>query len=966
MADAHEAPRSASSRDSSPVTVRHASSTSISSIPTLRKQASATFAPSESPRSSRNPSPVRSVMRQHGTPPTSAVQSRTGALRSRQSSHDTSPHRTPALSTPTSVPSAAAIQRALSAATIPQLQQTQQAQSPNSVTDAVTRLTAQKRPLATASGESTPTFVPPSPRIKSPPPSSARSRRNSALSQNQKPAPPAIVVEPSSTPSERSILNDGIKEEPIQLQPPPASKVQSRGPSGPRPVLETVVENLAPGANTNSKGTEAHSEDDGPPTVRGKPKDNDGDASSKLAESESDANMSDGRGRRTSQSSNVRPKNVTALKSLYPGLGSSKSRASEGTRNMTVETETVSSIPQSQIATIDRSTLGRPDLGGSLRMKPSTETIRPRKERKRATRKAPSINNGTGVFNPPLHLHHRSSVTSFSSRRRNIPTSSGEAQPSIDSADDFEDTRSDSSFAHSPRRVSAFRRAALTYVPSHNTNASIRSASSKADIFEARVANAVDEANSSDSDETFVYESNPPEPQHRASRHHSRTPSGTSLHSQSDFRHGMRPYGDHRIAGKRSMKFSNNPYSVLDSPEAMGDGTVRAHHARHIGRFGRPGGSSRASLYDPDSPFTQASKLRSTTLSVSERASSRPGTPRSVQSGQHRPSGLFGRKTDNSQYDFEGEGADDERTPMLGSVRTPRSQRNYGRRLNSDNSMRSIDYYGVREPRSRFSRVGGFILGLLVVMMVTMGAVGLLVMFNKPLTNFHVDKIQNVLASEQEIMLDLLVGAVNPNILSVTVTDMDVNIFAKSKYVNPIDRENGVLPATAQRRRIAAHAEAGGTPWQDEHGHWHAGSGVDKGTDPIEGDSQTMLLGRILHFDQALCFEGSPIKRHTHYSMGELRLGYPGNKTESGGSERWERVLQYPFELILRGVLRYQLPMSNRRQTAAIGASVVVHPEDPIDSHGRMRLEEVDHSEDWQWIEVDDLDGVEASMTELY
>ncbi|KAH0258306.1 hypothetical protein KCU91_g15880, partial [Aureobasidium melanogenum] len=886
MADAHEAPRSASSRDSSPVTVRHASSTSISSIPTLRKQASATFAPSESPRSSRNPSPVRSVMRQHGTPPTSAVQGRTGALRSRQSSHDTSPHRTPALSTPTSVPSAAAIQRALSAATIPQLQQTQQAQSPNSVTDAVTRLTAQKRPLATASGESTPTFVPPSPRIKSPPPSSARSRRNSALSQNQKPAPPSIVVEPSSTPSERSILNDGIKEEPIQLQPPPASKVQSRGPSGPRPVLETVVENIAPGGSTNSKGTEAHSEDDGPPTVRGKPKDNNGDASSKLGESESDANMSDGRGRRTSQSSNIRPKNVTALKSVYPGLGSSKSRTSEGTRNMTVETETVSSIPQSQIATIDRSTLGRPDLGGSLRMKPSTETIRPRKERKRATRKAPSINNGT--------------------------------------------------------------------------------ASSKADIFEARVANAVDEANSSDSDETFVYESNPPEPQHRASRHHSRTPSGTSLHSQSDFRHGMRPYGDHRIAGKRSMKFSNNPYSVLDSPEAMGDGTVRAHHARHIGRFGRPGGSSRASLYDPDSPFTQASKLRSTTLSVSERAPSRPGTPRSVQSGQHRPSGLFGKKTDNSQYDFEGEGADDERTPMLGSVRTPRSQRNYGRRLNSDNSMRSIDYYGVREPRSRFSRVGGFILGLLVVMMVTMGAVGLLVMFNKPLTNFHVDKIQNVLASEQEIMLDLLVGAVNPNILSVTVTDMDVNIFAKSKYVNPIGRENGILPATAQRRRIAVHGEAGGTPWQDEHGHWHAGSGVDKGTDPIEGDSQTMLLGRILHFDQALCFEGSPIKRHTHYSLGELRLGYPGNKTESGGSERWERVLQYPFELILRGVLRYQLPMSNRRQTAAIGASVVVHPEDPIDSHGRMCLEEVDHSEDWQWIEVDDLDGVEASMAELH
>jgi hypothetical protein len=57
--------------------------------------------------------------------------------------------------------------------------------------------------------------------------------------------------------------------------------------------------------------------------------------------------------------------------------------------------------------------------------------------------------------------------------------------------------------------------------------------------------------------------------------------------------------------------------------------------------------------------------------------------------------------------------------------------------------------------------------------------------------------------------------------------------------------------------------------------------------------------------------------------------------------------------------------MSNRRETAAIGASVIVHPEDPIDSHGRMRLEAVDHSEEWQWIEVDELESIEAFMTEL-
>ncbi|KAK4926015.1 hypothetical protein LTR28_012193, partial [Elasticomyces elasticus] len=67
-------------------------------------------------------------------------------------------------------------------------------------------------------------------------------------------------------------------------------------------------------------------------------------------------------------------------------------------------------------------------------------------------------------------------------------------------------------------------------------------------------------------------------------------------------------------------------------------------------------------------------------------------------------------------------------------------------------------------------------------------------------------------------------------------------------------------------------------------------------------------------------------------------------------------VLQYPFELIIRGVLKYSLPISSRGRTAAIGASVLVHPEDGIDSAGRMRTEAPDRSEEWQWVEFEDLE----------
>lgn len=116
--------------------------------------------------------------------------------------------------------------------------------------------------------------------------------------------------------------------------------------------------------------------------------------------------------------------------------------------------------------------------------------------------------------------------------------------------------------------------------------------------------------------------------------------------------------------------------------------------------------------------------------------------------------------------------------------------------------------------------------------------------------------------------------------------------------------------------------------------------GTDEGNDPIddpEGDSQIMLLGRIFEFDSPLIFEASPLRHRSQSSVGELRLSKPGNETEEGGTERWEKVIQHPFELIVRGVLKYQLPLSSRVRTASIRASVIVHPDEGVDEMANMR-----------------------------
>lgn len=272
-------------------------------------------------------------------------------------------------------------------------------------------------------------------------------------------------------------------------------------------------------------------------------------------------------------------------------------------------------------------------------------------------------------------------------------------------------------------------------------------------------------------------------------------------------------------------------------------------------------------------------------------------------------------------YDMDSAGvADDERTPLIGTVRGPRGR---GARRPDSASVRRFDQ---QLPRHRgFCRrfAGSLVFGIILLVLI-FSIAGLVYGTTKPMYGVKVREIQNVIATQEEIMLDLLVDAVNPNLIGVTIADMDVNIFAKSKHV-------------------------GSDKWWREHGHhrnnqekWHsitdssvespdtnmdvarATDGVDEGTDPIDepevGEPRTMLLGRIFHFDSPLNFDGSFFNHQSVESLGELRLTKPGNKTEAGGSERWEEVLQYPFELIVRGVFKYQLPLNSRERTVPITA----------------------------------------------
>ncbi|RMZ90071.1 hypothetical protein DV736_g2694, partial [Chaetothyriales sp. CBS 134916] len=742
--------------------------------------------------------------------------------RSRRASQEFSPTRNTALSSNlATVPSAAAVQRALSA---------QRAIVPPSSVDGMLEGSRQDRPPL-RNGPSSPAW-PPSPRVKSPPPPIG-STRNAGLRRGdseQTPAPATMTMTMTTTtipPLKRLRIPARAATNSTTLETVAESSDQFSDPSTPSFISLTQSQELDPKAELELRSETSPVKE--------------GDASGDGGEPKRSLTESDIKTVRTS--STARPHAALAKRSLTSLTA--KPKPPDPPRTMTVETEPVTSVPPLLVG--DRGGSTR-DGNGSIRTKASNETIRPKKDKKKSARKTPSLHGG-----PP---------------------------------------------------------------------------SSKADFFEAKVASAVEEADTSDSDETFVYESNPPD--NRTHRHHSRTPSATSLAGQDQYgriRHGIRS-GSHAIGGKKSMKFSNSAYNShaddenADSQDG-GRRTTPRHH--HIGRYGKP---AHASILDPNSPFTQASKPNSP-RNLTAANGSRPSRPNSPRLSNGRlPSSA---RTKPDSFEMYDDVADDERTPLIGSVRVNRSR--HSRRPHSS-GLRTAEYFDDDEVQPGWcSKWAGCMAVTLVVLIVSTALTAFVFALNQPLFDVRVRHLQNILASEQELMLDLHVDAVNANLFVITVSELDVNLFAESAYVGSSRQwQEHAGQLRWGRRGSDKSSSTRGLAWPP----LHFSDGLDGGLDPIDDEpdtpAQKMLLGRILEFDSPLTFEPSPLGRAKSSSVGEIRLPQPGNKTEVGGSERWERVLQHPFDLIVRGVLRYQLPLSAKMRSVKIASRAKIFPGDSDDS----------------------------------
>jgi Vacuolar segregation subunit 7 len=313
-----------------------------------------------------------------------------GTSRSRKNSQDLSPTRNAINTYLHPVPSAAAVQRALSANKPPP-------QSPG-IDNSTPEIRSPK------SADPAPRW-PVSPRLTSPPPSIAPRNSTHPIRKHDNDMAAANSSQKrlsASVPDLSINVGKSLPEKEDNLVPRSGLKTPARGVSGVASTLETVAENSVPDTPSvvpPSAGTTATSPHDYTEPQDERPQDTQSKSATGSGESESD-----------NAGAKVKPDVVTLrgkavgsqsssslAKRSLTNLASGKSKIGDPpTRSMTVETETVSSVPQAPLNMPgDRGASGKLDANGSLRLKASNETMKPKREKKKNARRPTSINTGT-------------------------------------------------------------------------------------------------------------------------------------------------------------------------------------------------------------------------------------------------------------------------------------------------------------------------------------------------------------------------------------------------------------------------------------------------------------------------------------------------------------------------------------------------------------------------------------------
>ncbi|CCE81468.1 Piso0_002125 [Millerozyma farinosa CBS 7064] len=167
----------------------------------------------------------------------------------------------------------------------------------------------------------------------------------------------------------------------------------------------------------------------------------------------------------------------------------------------------------------------------------------------------------------------------------------------------------------------------------------------------------------------------------------------------------------------------------------------------------------------------------------------------------------------------------------------------------------------------------------------------------KNLTNVSIQSIESATVSQDELLFNIVVEAFNPGWFTVAVSDVELDIFAKSGYLGDHDDD-------------------------------------DDDDVPEIAVVETVLLGTVRQLESELLFDGGFFTRERDVQKAGVKLVSPGRnltevsvtKDKPDNSKKWEIISKHPFDLVVRGVMKYTLPFGRSTQSVSVNKVGYIDP----------------------------------------
>lgn len=390
---------------------------------------------------------------------------------------------------------------------------------------------------------------------------------------------------------------------------------------------------------------------------------------------------------------------------------------------------------------------------------------------------------------------------------------------------------------------------------------STRLGSSKADYFAAKVANAMDEAHSSDSDETFVYDTNPNDST-SSRRPFLRQHSTQSLLQVSPRNRNPGARGDFARG-----EFARGDISPTDPQQEMSDsnsGQPRPIRNFVVSRNPPPGRNALRPNYSGRSDSMRARN------SYLQRWRSAPG---SIDD------------EDDEDLDYAPSPKAGERTPLrLHRQGEAGYMGGYGRRgmFDEENSPHDFRQAPAKKP-SLYVQCVIWSASVFICLLSFALVIGLFMAISQPLSSLDAVSIAEVLPSDKELVCSIILRGQNPGLLNIEISDAELDVFATTMYADSLPLLN-----------------------QDE--------------------TRTILLGTVNQLESPVIFPGKLFRtnRDEYSQWASAPIKLLASSGSNASQSQWTSIVNHPFDLTIKGVLKYRLKFGSDIR-AALSATTPVN-----------------------------------------